>query len=114
MMPKKSQPQCTIVDNEIATQANIQSAEPGSTELSGNTANQSNEAEYQCPVCPRTYKFAESFQNYCLVKDGWLDTKNCPIGETKTRGPLARTPSNPYGEAPRCGSSDAPGASHPS
>ena len=54
---KKAYTQCTIVDNENVTEEIT--AEPLSTELSGNTESQ-DEAEFRCPLCPKTYKLIKS------------------------------------------------------
>ena len=93
---KKSHPQCTIVESNNVTEES--KAEPQSTELSGNTQRQQeDEAEFQCPLCPRTYTLIKSVKNHCSTKHRWSYTKNCPIGEKGTRGPMARSTSNPYG-----------------
>ena len=103
---EKAHPQCTIVESDNVTEE--LTAEPQSTELSGNTLRQQeDEAEFQCPLCPRTYTLIKSVQNHCSTKHRWSYIKNCPIGEKRTRGPMARSTSNPYGGAPHCGSSNA-------
>ena len=100
---EKAHPQCTIVEGDNVTEE--LTAEPQSTELSGNTLRQQDdEAEFQCPLCPRTYTLIKSVQNHCSTKYRRSYTKNCPIGEKGTRGPMARSTSNPYGGAPHCGS----------
>ena len=66
-------------------------AEPQSTELRVNAVREIDEAESQCPLCPRTYKLIKSVQNHCSTKHRWSYTKNCPIGEKGTRGPSARS-----------------------
>ena len=80
---KNAHPQCIIVDNENVTEETT--AEPQSTELIVDTVRQNDEAEFQCPLCPRTYKLTKNVQNHCSTKQRWSYTKNCPVGETGTR-----------------------------
>ena len=103
---EKAHPKCTIVESDNVTEE--LTAEPLSTELSGNTLRQQDEEEFQCPLCPRTYTLIKSVQNHCSTKHRWSYTKNCPIDEKGTRGTMGRSTSNPYGGAPHCGSSNAP------
>ena len=104
---EKAHPQCTIVESDNVTEE--LTAEPQSTELSGNTLRQQEyEAEFQFPLCPRPYSLIKSVQNYCSTKHRWSYTKNFPIGEKGTRSLMDRSTSNPYVEAPHCGSSNTP------
>ena len=110
---KNVHPQCTIVENDNVLEE--LTAEPQSTELSENNARkQEDEAEFQCPLCPRTYKLIQSVQNHCTTKHRWSYTKNCPIGETGTRGPMARSTFNPCGRAQYAAPPTPPSGSHSS
>ena len=63
-----------------------QTAERQGTDLSVNTVSK-DEANYQGPLRPKTYKHVKSVKNQWSTKHRRPYTKNCPIGETGTRVP---------------------------
>ena len=108
---KKTPSHCTIVDNDNVTEESI--AKPKSTEPSGNTVSQ-DEENLRCPLCSKTYRLIKSVQNHSSTKHRRSYTKNCPIDETGSRGPIARSSSNPYRGAHLTAPATPPIGGHPS